>query len=430
MTSAAATPAAAAPDPNEAPPRAKWSTIFILCSMWAGLVVTENISAQLLPTTIRSFTENAFIIGLIIALNPLFGFIANPLVGILSDKIWTPIGRRAFFLVTCAPIVGLCLVFVPQSASLIQLVILVTTYQFFQDVLWGSDHPLLADLIPPAMRTFVAGGMLMAAQATGFLFSRYGMGFVLEAFGDDVLYAIGGICQVAMVSLPALFLNEKKVTPQPRPPLTPARYIKDFLGDPILRRFGGLGFTQYLFQNILQGFFVLFVVDTLMVSRGEFGRIWSWMPALNFFCAIPIGIIAEKYLPKQIALIFGYVSMLMCCVLGWFAQDASDLLPVFLFFGIGQLVSGVCQKAYLTEFIPRDIIGQISGAYNICMALGRTVAAAGGGALIALFGNDYRVIFPIGFVFGVISIYLVWGIKDVRFAERKAAKNQPRPPAS
>lgn len=414
--------ASSSPEQDSTPKTAKWSTILILCSMWAGLVVTENISGNLLPTTIRSFTENAFIIGLIIALNPLFGFIANPLVGILSDKIWTPIGRRGFFLVTCAPIVGLCLVFVPESASLIQLVILVTTYQFFQDVLWGSDHPLLADLIPPQMRTFVAGLMLMSAQATGWLFNRYGMGFILEEFGDNVLYTIGGICQVAMVSLPALFLNEKKVTPKPRPPLTPGRYVKDFLGDPILRRFGGLGFTQYLFQNILQGFFVLFAVDTLLISRGEFGRIWSWMPALNFFLAIPIGIIAEKYLPKQIALICGYCSMLTCCVLGWFAEGAEDLLPVFLFFGMGQLVSGVCQKAYLTEFIPRDIIGQISGAYNICMALGRTVAAAGGGALIALFGNDYRVIFPIGFVFGLLSIYLVWGIKDVRFAERKAAK--------
>ena len=420
MTTPATTPPPPAQD--EAPQRAKWSTILILCSMWAGLVVTENISANLLPTTIRGFTENAFIIGLIIALNPLFGFIANPLVGVLSDKIWTPIGRRGFFLVTCAPIVGFCLIFVPQSASLIQLLILVTTYQFFQDVLWGSDHPLLADLIPPSMRTIVAGMMLMSAQATGFVFSRYGMGYVLEAFGDEVLYAIGGMCQVAMVSLPALFLNEKKVTPKDRPPLTIKRYVKDFLGDPILRRFGGLGFTQYLFQNILQGFFVLFVVDTLFVSRGEFGRIWSWMPALNFFLAIPIGIIAEKYLPKQIALICGYCSMLVCCVLGWFAQDASDLLPVFLFFGMGQLVSGVCQKAYLTEFIPRDIIGQISGAYNICMALGRTVATAGGGFVIMLFDNNYRVIFPMAFVFGLLSIYLVWGIKDVRFAERKAAR--------
>ncbi len=390
--------------------------------MWSGLVITENISNQLLPTTISRFTENAFIIGLILALNPLFGFIANPLVGILSDKIWTPVGRRAFFLITCAPIVALCLIFVPQVRVLWQLIVLVTVYQFFQDVLWGSDHPLLADLIPAPLRTFVSGAMLMSAQAAGFFFSRFGMGYLLDAFGETSLYVVGAICQIGLVAFPAFFLGEKRVEPKPRPPLTPARYIKDFLGDPILRRFGSLGFTQYLFQNILQGFFVLFTVQTLLLSRSDFGKIWSWMPVLNFFCAIPIGIIAERYLPKQIALIFGYSSMLMCCVLGWFAQGAEDLLPVFLFFGIGQLVSGVCQKAYLTEFIPRDIIGQISGAYNICMALGRTAALAGGGLLISLFDNNYRMIFPIGFVFGVISIYLVWGIKDVRFAERQATK--------
>ena len=418
--------------PADAPakPPLPWKRIILLCSMWAGLVMTENISNQLLPLTLKRFTADAFVIGLVLALNPLFGFIANPLVGILSDKIWTPIGRRAFFLVTGAPIVALCLIFVPEARVLWQLVMLVVMYQFFQDVLWGSDHPLLADLIPAPLRTFVSGAMLMSAQATSWFFSRIAMGQWLEGYGESVVYTLGAVCQVGMVALPALFLGEKKVEPKPRPPLTIGRYIKDFIGDPILRRFGALGFTQYVFQNILQGFLVLFTVETLLVSKSDFGRIWSWMPAISFFFAIPIGIVAEKFLPKQITLIGGYVTMLGCCVLGWFAEGVEDLLPVFLCFGLGQLVSGVCQKAFLTEFIPRDIIGQISGAYNICMALGRTVALAGGGFLIKLFGNDYRVIFPIGAVFGVLSIYLVWGIKDVRFAERRAAQTKPLPPPS
>ena len=99
--------------------------------------------------TIEQFTVDPTTIALILFINPAFGFIAQPIVGVLGDKIWTPVGRRAFFLITGAPIVAICLWFVPEARFLWHLVVLVVVYQFFQDVLWGSDHPLLADLFPP-----------------------------------------------------------------------------------------------------------------------------------------------------------------------------------------------------------------------------------------------------------------------------------------
>jgi MFS family permease len=408
--------------------RPLWFVILLLCSMWSGLVITESISNQILPLTLRRFTDDAAIIGYILALNPLFGFIAQPLVGVLSDRIWTPIGRRAFFLVTGAPIVALCLVGVPAAQVFWHLVVLVVVYQFFQDVLWGSDHPLLADLVPVHYRTLATGLMLMSAQAVSWFFSRIAMGQWLELYGEEFLYRFAAIAQLGLVAFAALFLGERRLAVSTRPRLTVRRYLRDFLGEPILRRFGALGFTQYLSQNILQGYLVLFAVETLQISRGDFGRIWSWMPALAFIFALPVGIAAGRWLPKRWTLVAGYVCMLIACVLGWFSRDAGDLLLVVLFFGIGQLVSGVVQKAFFTEFIPRDIIGQLSGTYNVCLAFGRLVALAGGGWIISQLGNDYRVIFPIGFVSGVITIIIVWRIRDITFRTAPAGELPPPRP--
>ena len=81
-----ATPSVQPPRPARAP----ISVFVILCSIWSGLVITEGISASILPLTIKGFTDDPFVIGLILALNPFFGFIAQPLVGILGDRIWTP----------------------------------------------------------------------------------------------------------------------------------------------------------------------------------------------------------------------------------------------------------------------------------------------------------------------------------------------------
>jgi len=244
-------------------PRARWPTVVVLCCIWCGLAMTENISNYILPLTLGRFTTDAAVIGLFLALNPLFGFIANPLAGIIGDRIWTPLGRRAVLLIISAPIVAVCLLYIPNAALVWHLVVLVTAYQFFQDVLWGSNLPLLADLVPPAQRTLVSSALVMSAQATGWLFARYGMGVWLDAYGEEFLYSIAALSQVGMVALAALFLHEPPPARVPRPRLTLRRYARDFLADPVLRRFGWLGFWQFFSQHILQGFYVLFTVQTL-----------------------------------------------------------------------------------------------------------------------------------------------------------------------
>ena len=96
---------------------------------------------------------------------------------------------------------------------------------------------------------------------------------------------------------------------------------------------------------------------------------------------------------------------------------------VAVVFGFGMLICNLTQKPFFTEFIPPDIIGQVSGTYNICFAVGRTIAAAGGGALIKWLGGDYRMIFPIAFGAGVIAAIIAMTLRDPRFeAQRLAGK--------
>ena len=228
-------PQAAPSDPGDRQEKAPVSVFIILCSIWCGLVITEAISANILPLTIKAFTANPAVIGLILALNPFFGFIAQPLVGILGDRIWTPLGRRAFFLIVGAPIVAICLVLIPEVRILWFLVVLVVIYQFTQDILWGSDHPLLADLVPARQRILANSLILTSSQLVGFFFLKRGMGWLLRVAGDDlggeILYFIAAFAQVVLVAGAAFFLKEKKPVLSDRPRLTPVRYFKDFFGD-------------------------------------------------------------------------------------------------------------------------------------------------------------------------------------------------------
>ncbi|MBT7865768.1 MAG: MFS transporter [Opitutales bacterium] len=219
----------------------RWPIIVAFALIWGGLMSTEQLSIHLLPTTIEEFTNSPWLIGVILALNPAFGVIAQPIAGILGDKIWTPVGRRAFFLITGAPIVGLCLWLIPEARLLWHIVVLVLLYQLFQDVMWGSDHPLMADLFPPKQRLFVSGMLITAGNLTGWIFMKFGMGNLNSGnLSSDELYRLVAILQVVLVAGLSFFLNEKPVVKKDRPKLTLKRYATDLLGHPIRRRFAAL----------------------------------------------------------------------------------------------------------------------------------------------------------------------------------------------
>ncbi len=383
--------------------------------MWSGLVITEAVSNNVLPLTIRTFTEEAWLIGIILAINPAFGFIAQPLVGVLGDRIWTPIGRRAFFIVISAPIVALCLILVPTAQVIWHLVMLVVVYQFFQDIIWGSDHPLIADLVPPWQRTFVVGLIACVSQLSTFLFLRVGLPHLSVTW----LYYVAAIAQVVLVAAAALLLKERRNV-STRPKLTVRRYLTDVLGDRYLRLFALLSFLQMLFTNVVSGFVVLFVVQNLAASRGEFGEIWSLQSMIVLVTAIPAGIAVERYLPKHLALGVGFAISLGASVLGLFARDLQSFLVITLVWGVGSVLTSVTFKPFMTEYIPRDIIGQVTGAINIFAALGRTVALLGGGVLVSFFENNYRTIWWIAIVAGSSCVLLCARLPDLRFRQRQS----------
>ncbi len=402
--------------------RAGWGLILILCSLLFGISVTEGVSNNLLPVTLRRFTEDARIIAWILAINPAFGFIAQPLVGVLSDHIWTPIGRRAFFLITGAPIVALCLVFIPFSAFLWQIVVLVVIYQFFEDVLYGSDHPLLADLVPPEQRSFVAGAMITSGQLASLFVLRLGMVWA-DRFGEWILYAIAAVFQIVFVSIVAFFLKEKPVVKRNRPPLSVKRYVKDLLDQPMLFRLGLVNFLKAVHSNAIGGFVVLYAVDTLGMTKGEFGgKAWYIAPLVPLCLALLVGWGVERF-SKQKAMLFALGLFLACCVFGAASKGVAGLALAALFFGLSDVLLNVTHKAFLTEYMPADIIGQLSGAINIFYATGRTLSLIAVGYLVYWFGNNYTVIWYFAGAVAILNVLVMRSVRDVRFETRQASRN-------
>ncbi len=411
-----------------------------MCVIMAGLVLTENVSGNLMLKTVRNFTPNADTIGYIKSINPLFGFISQPLVGWLSDRIWTPLGRRGFFLITGAPVVGLSLWIVPELGVLWHLVVWIVIWQCFQDVLWGSDHPLMADLFPREQRPVLGAWMACAGSLTGMIF----LDFFLE-WDDVVAYRVVAVTQLVLVCGASFFLHEKPpknlppgkkwayipLDPEQSKDKTPIlkkayRTVKWYAGEifdnSIFTRFAILNFSKFLGVSMVTGWVFLFATETLQLTKDEFGDNWKLEPLITLIFAVPAGWFIGKYCPKQWTMVVGFAIMMIACVFGWFAETGLDLMVVAIIFAIGHIIDKVTYKPFFTEFLPAAKIGMLTGAFNIFFGLGRWFSDAGGGNIIRWFGNDYRVIWPVAFIVFLVSIVIMATIPDIHYANRKEAK--------
>ena len=382
-----------------------------LCAISAGLLLDEQLCNNVVPLSLRHFTGDAGLIGLILAIHPVFGFLVQPIIGILGDRIWTRVGRRATFLIVGAPLAAVCLVLMAHAPGFRSYLGLLVLFQFFFAVLWGADHPLLAELVPTIQRPLVRSGMLTCGQISSFFFVTYGVGRAMDRWGQSSVYWIVAAGQILLVLVAAFFLGESRVMPTLRPKLTPARYVRDLWGDPVLCRFAILGFTYAAFVASVTGFMALFAVRTLRLSQSDFGSAWGSQCLVAILCAVPIGLLVMRR-PKQWALVAGFACSLLACLIALRADAGRWIYPIALLFGAGMVTIDVTLPSFFSEYLPRDIVGQLMGAYNICYASGRIVALIGTGWVVAAAHDNYRVIWLVAIGFGVVGAIVAATIPD------------------
>ena len=76
----------------------------------------------------RLFTDNGYLIGLLLAIGPMVSALINPSIGRLSDRTWTRFGRRLPFVLAGVPISTAILFLIPSAPSYGALLLLFVTY--------------------------------------------------------------------------------------------------------------------------------------------------------------------------------------------------------------------------------------------------------------------------------------------------------------
>ena len=136
---------------------------------------------------VRLFTDNGYLIGLLLAVGPLVAALVNPAIGRLSDRTWTRFGRRLPFAVVGVPLSTLVLFAIPSAPSVAVLLVFFLLRALLISIGGVPLMSLIPDMTAPerrgrAMSLFmIAGGIgAILIQASGKLFweSRFELGLL------------------------------------------------------------------------------------------------------------------------------------------------------------------------------------------------------------------------------------------------------------
>src|SRR5215472_6280247 len=110
-----------------------------------------------LPPILKSFGAPDLLIGLLSSTRSIEGALIQPTVGALSDRVWTPFGRRRPFMLICIPLSALFFVAGAFVSSLLPLAIVIFLFSIFFNVAVDPYTALLADIVPLEHRGWLSG---------------------------------------------------------------------------------------------------------------------------------------------------------------------------------------------------------------------------------------------------------------------------------
>jgi len=335
------------------------------------------------------------LLGFSTAAGSLLVLLMGPLVGLLSDRTRSPLGRRLPYFIAGVPLMIAGLLLVGLAPAVWAFVLGVLLWRFGDNIIFAPWEALYADRVPAAQRGLASGlkslieilAVLVGRLASGELLSRQAQ------LGDAALFAAMAV-PVAGLLLALLFTwlgmrAEPYEQGQPvREPLLKT-YVDsfrfDWRGQRAFRWWFANRFLFWVAFVILSQFLLLFVVGVVGLPEAEaqryLARLSIVLGGAILAVAIPSGRLADRVgrAPVVIAAcLMAAAGTLMVLVL----RDLSWLMVAAGFIGCGAGIYLSANFAQLTDIVPKPEAGRYIGLAGIAGAAGGTVARLLGGLLI------------------------------------------------
>jgi maltose/moltooligosaccharide transporter len=385
---------------------------------------------------ILGFGLNASATGAIMGIDNLAAIIILPMIGIWSDRIRTPIGRRYPFILSAAPLAALAFIAMPIAAGLIKpelngtiagntgafslFMVATSVVLLAMAILRTPVISLMPDLIPSPLRS-KANGVINFMGGVGFIIGSFGLALL---FDIKPIYPFIGGSAILILAVVMLYATTKEpiVDDLPHPEehlqseeeqavgalkgvsVVPKKYRKSLFS--LLAAI----FLLFVAYEGIGTFFTSYAINELGVSEGFAPTLFGLAGVTFILFTIPAGFIGAKF-GRRKTIIAGILLFGIDMMLGYFVTSSTQMGIVLAISGIGWALINVNTLPMVIDTSEDErLLGTYTGLYYLASQVGAAIAPLMMGTVIDLFGSNFRTIFltgPAFFVLGLIAMTMV-----------------------
>ncbi|MFA8341518.1 MAG: MFS transporter [Rhodothermaceae bacterium] len=364
-------------------------------------------------------------VGFVWAAGPLAGILGQPIVGLISDKVWFWGGRRRPFVLIGGTLAALMLVALPHIdtidntlgiGSLIFVALFVAlTLDMAINISFNPTRSIIADVTPDGIpRTKGYTWMQTISGTFGML--AY---FIGAVFGNYFLIYSGAVLVLLFSVVPMFFIEEPKELEQTEEETSSATEgssdVPQFIKLCIAHGFSWLG-IQTMFV------YIIFFIKQKMFGVNDFGADLSdevnnqigQIISISFLVLNAVGAILPatvlEPLAKKIGRVKTHLSTIFIMALGYFGIVffGSSTISLYVFMavcGIGWAAVVSLPFAIMSEKVDKSKMGFFMGMFNLSVVIPQLISSVVIGSVISSFANQ-NIIFIISgtslFISGVL----------------------------
>jgi maltose/moltooligosaccharide transporter len=403
-----------------------YGKIFLLGFGFFGVSVIWTVYNAFVPLFLANrFGLSPLWIGFFMTLDNIAALFIQPPVGVWSDRLRTPIGRRMPFILIGAPVGALVFGLIPMASAL-PLFVACTSTLLLSMAFWRTPVvALMPDITPSQFRS----------QANGIINLMGGVGTIIASLVGSTLYEInvnfpfwmGSGLTIAAALLVFLFIKEPKEygegekQPDMFASLRELMEDKDKSGMRILFAI----FFWFLAYTGIEAFLTLYATKYVGLSDGDAGRLTGHLGLFFVLFALPAGILGSR-IGRRVTISAGIIGMAVL-IFGLFILPAATLaapvakLPVLgnvhvislllMPAGIAWAMININSLPMVVDMTSLARVGTFTGLYYLFSTFSAIVGPNFNGLLVTLSGGRYNTIMLTSPLFLIVALILMLGVK-------------------